>query len=118
MTQETNKFVEAFKEQRERNEEILSNINTELKEIFTDEKQCEAITELYKQVFKISYDLEELNRQSILLASFLEGFQETLVGEGKVIPEEEYMQASIKAFQNSMEAINTAFEEMQKSEQE
>lgn len=110
MTQDNNKFVDAFEQQRQRNEETLTRIDEELKGIFPDEKQHEAVTELYKQVFKMSYDLEELNRQNILLASFLEGFQENLVGEGKILTEEEYMDASVKAFQNSMEAINKAFE--------
>ena len=110
----TNKFAEAFEEQRKRNEETLSRIGEELKAIFPDEKQCEVVTELYRQMFKVSYDIEELNRQSIFLSSFIDGLQEHLVGEGKTIPEEAYIDSCQKAFQASVDEINKAFAEMTK----
>lgn len=115
MSQEnTNKFAEAFEEQRKHNEEILSRIGEELKSIFSDEKQCEVITELYRQMFKVSYDIEELNRQSIFLSSFIDGLQEHLVGEDKYIPEDVYIESCQKAFQASIDEINKAFAEISK----
>lgn len=110
----TNKFAEAFEEQRKRNEETLSRIGEELKAIFPDERQCEVVTELYRQMFKVAYDIEELNRQSIFLSSFIDGLQEHLVGENKLISEDVYIDSCQKAFQASIEEINKAFTEMSK----
>ena len=112
--QNTNTFEAAFEEQRRQNEETLFKIGEELKGIFSDEKQCEVVTELYRQVFKVSFDIEELNRQSIFLSSFIDGLQEHLVGENKLISEDVYIDSCQKAFQASIEEINKAFTAMSK----
>jgi hypothetical protein len=56
-------------------------------------------------------DAQELNINSMFLSSFIESFQEHLVGEGKLIPEEVYLETAHKIFQTTLDEVTQAYKE-------
>lgn len=103
-------------DQQKRNDEIIAHVVEDLKKSFPDEKQHQVIADIYKQVFKLSYNLEELNHQGIFLSSYIDAFYTHLVGEGKLITEDDYVNAAREAYRQSLETVTQAAKEMAEKE--
>ena len=101
----------------EKNRQIVEESRVQLAKIFPDPEQSEAVFEIYRQLFQVSNDLEELNHNHLFLSSYLDSFYTHLVGEGKIIPEEAFVASAQEAYKTSMEEIIRATEELQKGEE-
>ena len=111
MSNDLSSVAEVFENKTKQDEEIINNVSDRLKTGFPDPAQYEVLFEIYKQVFRISGDVQELNINSMFLSSFIESFQEHLVGEGKLIPEEVYLETAHKIFQTTLDEVTQAYKE-------
>ena len=108
----TNEQLEdLFKKQYERDQEIIHETGEKLKQVFKDEEQFKVIFDLYQHSFKMLNDIQELNHANIFLNSYVDAFHQLLVGEGKLLTEEEYRESATKAYTESLKAVNEAIGE-------
>lgn len=112
MSENLNDIKAVFEKKRLENETIIKEVLTRFETIFPDKDQCEVISELYQQIFRITNDIEEINVQSMYISSFIDAFQAHLVGDGKLISEAQYIEEARKAFQESIDQVTKAYKEM------
>lgn len=117
-----NSVSDVFEQKRQENEKIVDEVSARFKTIFQDPEQCEVITELYKQIFAIGQESQEQSISMLYANSFIDAFQTHLVGEGKLISEEEYINNAKNSFEQSIQAVTDAYKDLaekaEKSEQE
>lgn len=106
---------ELFKQQFERDQEIINETGERLKEVFPDEEQFKVVFDLYQHSFKLMNDVQELNHANIFLNSYVDAFHSILVGEGKLISEEEYREKATEAYTESLKAVNEAITPIQEA---
>lgn len=111
MTDNTQKLEEFFQQQYERDLQIMEEVGENLKQVFTDEKQYEVVFDMYQQLYKLSNDVQELNRANIFMNSYIDAFHQLFVGEGKNVSEEEFRQASSDSYHASLQTILKANEQ-------
>ena len=112
MSDNIQNIEELFQKQLERDQAIIQEAGENLKQIFTDSKQFEVVFDIYQQVYKLSGDVQELNHANIFLNAYIEGFNTFLVGEGKLISEEDFKHASTQAYESALKTITEAANKM------
>lgn len=117
MTDTVQQFEELFQQQAERDEAVITEVGENLKTIFTDDKQFEVVFDMYQQVYKLSNDIQELNLSNIFMNSYIDAFHKHLVGENKLITEEEFRQSSSDAYNDSIQTIINANKEAKETAQ-
>lgn len=105
MTDSNTQLDDLFKKQAERDEQIVNEVGENLRSIFTDEKQFEVVFDLYQQVYKLSNDVQELNHANIFLNSYVDSFHQLLVGEGKLLTEDDFREKASEAYHQSLQTI-------------
>lgn len=115
MTDNSQQLDELFQKQFERDQAVIEEVGANLKQIFTDEKQFDVVFDMYQQLYKVSNDVQELNHANIHMNAYIDAFHKHLVGEDKLITEEDFRQASSDAYHESIQTIMNAHTEIQGS---
>lgn len=118
MAETQEQLEELFKQEHERDLSIIQQVGEDLKQIFTDEKQFEVVFDIYQKVYKNNNDIQELNHGNIFLNSYIDAFYEYLVGEGKLISEEDFRNAASSAYHKSLDTIIEVNKQMQQEANE
>lgn len=118
MAENQEQLEELFKQEHERDLTIIQQVGEDLKKIFADEKQFEVIFDLYQKVYKNNNDIQELNHGNIFLNSYIDAFYKYLVGEGKLISEEDFRNVASQAYHESLETIIQLNKQMQQETNE
>lgn len=105
MTESNKQLDELFEQQAERDQQIINEVGENLKQVFTDPQQNEVIFDLYQQVYKLNNDVQELNHANIFLNSYVDAFHQLLVGEGKLLSEDEFREKASEAYHYSLQTI-------------
>lgn len=105
MTENNQQFQEVLEARRVQNDAIIAQVVEDLKDAFPDPKQHAVVSDIYTQVFNITGSMEELNHQGIFLSSYIDAFYEYLVGENKLITEEQFRTAAQAAYESSLEEV-------------
>ncbi len=117
MTDNSQQLEALFQKQTERDEAIIQEVGDNLKQIFPDEKQFEVVFDMYQQVYKLSNDVQELNLSNIFINSYVDALHKYLVGEGKLITEEEFRQSASDAYNESIQTIINANKDLEETSQ-
>lgn len=105
MVDNNQQLEELFQRQYEKDKEIIDDVEQSLRQVFVEEKQFEVVFDLYKQVFKLSQDLQELNHANIFLNSYIDSFHQLLVGEGKLLDDDQFRELASDSYHASLQAI-------------
>ena len=105
MVDSNQQLEELFQKQHERDQEVILEVEQNLKKIFPDEKQFEVVFDLYQQVYRLSNDVQELNHANIFLNSYVDSFHQILVGDDKMIAEEEFRQKASDSYHASLQTV-------------
>lgn len=104
---------EHYQKYLEENQKIVDEVVEKLKEDFPDLKQHAAISDIYAQTFKLTNQVEELSRHYMFLSSYIDALYTHLVGDGKLISEEDFREAAQSAYKASVDAVTEAIQEIQ-----
>lgn len=105
MSNQEDNTLNLIEQRLENNRKIIEETRIELEKIFPDPNQSEAVFSIYSRLFQVTEDIEELNQHHLYLSSYLDSFYTHLVGEGKIISEEAFVQTAQEAFKKSVDEI-------------
>lgn len=117
MAENQQQLEELFKQEHERDLSVIQEVGENLKKIFPDEKQFEVIFDIYQKTYKNNNDIQELNHGNIFLNSYIDAFYSYLVGEEKLISEDDFRKAASEAYQQSLNAIIEANKQLQATDE-
>lgn len=117
MTESNVNLDQLFEQQAERDQQIIEEVGKNIRQVFTDEQQNEIIFDLYQQVYKLNNDVQELNHANIFLNSYVDAFHQLLVGEGKLLSEEDFRTKASEAYHQSLQTIMNLTQEGQSTDE-
>lgn len=105
-----NELLDIFEKRQKQQEQVLASVQQIIETSFPESSQNEIIFDMYAQLFKVSNELQELNHAHIFLSSYFESFHHHLVGEGKLITEEEFRGVAQQAYEGAIEQVEKVME--------
>ena len=103
---------EFYQEHLEENQQLVDEVIESPKKDFPDEAQHEAISDIFTQVFTLTNQVEELSRHYMFISSYIDSFYTHLVGESKLISEDQFRETAQAAYKASVDAVTQAMNEI------
>lgn len=103
---------EYYQEHLEENQQLVDEVVSTLKKDFPEEGQHAAIVDIFTQVFTLTNQVEELSRHYMFISSYIDSFYTHLVGDSKLISEDQFRDAAQAAYKASVDAVTQAMQEI------
>ena len=94
-----------LQDRHEEQEKYINEVLNKLETIFPDQAQRIFIGDMFIQLYKLSVDMDDLNQNAIYQSSFIDALHKGVVGEDKVMSEEDFNKTALDSYNKSLEVI-------------